>query len=126
MQRTVTKAGKQALNSSKRRKTSLKTRSISKNSSTKPRKPKKTKSEQGLLDWQANVCNELSTVQFKQAQHSDLIRKSQSELTKLDARLLRLEHQLYLIVDAIVMGKSVPLTAYLARSQPAFHHSPTA
>lgn len=46
-------------------------------------------------DWKANVCNELSTVQFKQAQQADLIRKNVQQLSRLASQLNAIGTALY-------------------------------
>lgn len=78
---TVKPAGSKVRPSSKRLRVTSRTAAILRRLRTKQQKiPKRSSSN----DWKANVCNELSTVQFKQAQLSDLIRKSQQQLSRLE------------------------------------------
>lgn len=80
---------------SKARSASLRMAAISKVSPSKRPKPKKSKSAQDLIEWQANICSELSSVQFKLAQLSDRTRTNQQQLTSIVSELNKMTSALY-------------------------------
>lgn len=81
---TVKRVGSKVRPSFKRLRVTSKTAAILRRLRIKQRK---TQRKSNSNDWKANVCNELSTMQFKQAQLSDLMRKSQQQLSRLEFQL---------------------------------------